>query len=79
MQKLRSQVITLRSGSRVESAEGWLRARTATPKVLVPGPGGRVVSPGGRPIMLRALTAGMRDLGGGQQIEAVAVGRDEWG
>jgi len=75
-QKLRSDVIALRSGIRVESAEGWLEARTGTLRVLAPSPGGRVVSRGDRLIMLRTPTAGMRDLSYGQRIEAVAIGGD---
>ena len=39
VQKLRSEVIALRSGVRVESVGGWLGARTGTPRVLASSPG----------------------------------------
>ena len=54
--------------------EDGSRARTATPKDLISSLGVRVVSQGGRPIILKALVAGMRDLGGSQWTKAVAVG-----
>ena len=66
VQNLSSEVIALRSDVREESAGRRPRART--PRVLAPGPGGQVV----RPVVLRALVAGMRDLGGGQWIGTVS-------
>ena len=38
-QKLHSEVITLRSGVRVESTGGWLGVKTRNPRVLAHGPG----------------------------------------
>ena len=73
-QTLRSQVIALKSGSRGRVSEDGSGARTVTPRDLVPDLGARFVSQGDRPIMLRALIAGMRDLGGGLRTKAVAVG-----
>ena len=76
MQKLHSEVISLRSNVQVESARGWLRGENRNPEGLASGPVGRVVSPRDRSVVLKALAAGMRDLRGSQQIGTVAVGGD---
>ena len=46
-QKLSSEVIALRSGVQVESTRGWLGARTGTPRVQSPRPGGSGCQPRG--------------------------------
>ena len=44
--------------------------QTVTPRDIVPSPGVPVVSQGGRPIMLKTLKAGMRDLRVGRRCRA---------
>ena len=66
VQTLRSEVIALRYGVQVESAGRWLGGENRNPEGPLSWPGGRVVSLGDWPIMLRDLTAGMRDLEDGQ-------------
>ena len=74
-----SQIIALRSDIWVNSIRGWLGGANHNLEGPSSQPMGWIVSPGDRSIMLKALAAGMRGLGGGQRIEAVAVGRDKWG
>jgi len=74
VQKIRPEVIALRSDVQVKSTREWLGARTGAPRVLAPGSRGRVIGPGERSIVLRAVEAGIRDPGDGQRIGAVAVG-----
>ena len=45
--------------------EYGLGSGVEAPRVLTPNPEGRVVSPGNRLTVLRALAAGMRELGEG--------------
>jgi len=48
------------------------------PKGLVSNPVVRAIGQGDRQIMLKALAAGMRGLGGGRRTKVVAVGRGKW-
>jgi len=73
-QTLRSQVIILSSGGRGEASADGSGVRVVTPRDLVPGSGGRVANRGGRPIMLKALAVGTRDLGDSRRTKVVVVG-----
>jgi len=61
-QKLRSEVITFRSGVQVESARRRLGVENRSPEGPSSRPEGWVVSLGDQPIGLRALEVSMREL-----------------
>ena len=61
-QKLRSEVVALRSVIQVEGVGDSPGSRTRAPRVLSPDLEGRDISLGDRPTMLRVLIVGMREL-----------------
>ena len=74
LQKLRYEVIALRSGVRVEGVGAQLGVGTRAPGILASDTEDQGVNLGYRLTVLRALAAGMRELGEAGRIGGAGTG-----